>query len=132
VLDKIIPIFRAKGDITDPETGRDLIIELAKARTPNGKEYTISQTVMHDDPSPVSKDTETAKSWINDELAWDDVYSKKPTDYLEAIARGEVPRWDTVTSKYVYGNEATMSMGGSKGTYNDPQVNMDPDEDLPF
>ena len=132
VLDKIIPIFRAKGDITDPETGRDLIIELAKARTPNGKEYTIIQTVMHDDPSPVSKDAETAKSWINDELAWDDVYSKKPTDYLEAIARGETPRWDTVTGKYVYGDEATMSMGGSKGTYNDPQSGMDPDEDLPF
>ncbi len=30
VLDKIIPIWRAKGDITDPEKGRDLIIELAK------------------------------------------------------------------------------------------------------
>ena len=132
VLDKIIPIFRAKGDITDPETGRDLIIELAKARTPNGKEYTIIQTVMHDDPSPVSADDEKSKSWVNDELTWEDVYSKKPTDYLEAIARGEVPRWDTVTGKYVYGDEATMSMGGSKGTYNDPQSGMEPDEDLPF
>ena len=28
VLDKIIPIWRAKGDITDPNTGRDLIIQL--------------------------------------------------------------------------------------------------------
>lgn len=132
VLDKIIPIFRAKGDITDPETGRDLIIELAKAKTPKGKEYTIIQTVMFDDPSPVSTDADTAKTWVNDELTWEDVYSKKPTDYLEAIARGEVPRWDTVTGKYVYGDEATMSMGGSKGTYNDPQSGMEPDEDLPF
>jgi len=132
VLDKIIPIFRAKGDITDPETGRDLIIELAKAKTPKGKEYTIIQTVMFDDPSPVSADAEKGKSWVNDELTWEDVYSKKPTDYLEAIARGEVPRWDTVTGKYVYGDEATMSMGGSKGTYNDPQSGMEPDEDLPF
>jgi hypothetical protein len=87
---------------------------------------------MHDDPSPVSTDADTAKTWVNDELTWEDVYSKKPTDYLEAIARGEVPRWDTVTGKYVYGDEATMSMGGSKGTYNDPQSGMDPDEDLPF
>lgn len=132
VLDKIIPIFRAKGDITDPETGRDLIIELTKAKTPKGKDYTIIQTVMYDDPSPVSTDPETAKAWVNDELTWDDVYSKKPTEYLEAIARGEVPRWDTVTGKYVYGEEVTMSVGGSKGTYSDPQQDMEPDDDLPF
>lgn len=132
VLDKIIPIFRAKGDITDPETGRDLIIELTKAKTPKGKDYTIIQTVMYDDPSPVSTDAETAKAWVNDELTWDDVYSKKPTEYLEAIARGEVPRWDTVTGKYVYGEEVTMSVGGSKGTYSDPQQDMEPDDDLPF
>ena len=31
ILDKIIPIWRNKGDITDPLTGRDIILELTKA-----------------------------------------------------------------------------------------------------
>ena len=29
------------------------------------------------------------KRWVKDELTWEDVYSKKPVEYLEAIARGE-------------------------------------------
>lgn len=136
VLDKIIPIWRAKGDITDPEKGRDLIIELAKAKTPKGKDYTIIQTVMYDDPSQVHEDKSTMDSWINDELSWRDVYSKKPEDYLEAIARGETPRWDSDAGKYVYGDSSTgeMSMGGgtSASSYSDPQANAEPDEDMPF
>jgi len=86
VLDKIIPIWRAKGDITDPDKGRDIILELTKAKTPKGKEYTVIQTVMYDDPTPVHEDKETADTWVNDELTWRDVYSKKPVEYLEAIA----------------------------------------------
>lgn len=136
VLDKIIPIWRAKGDITDPEKGRDLIIELAKAKTPKGKDYTIIQTVMYDDPSPVHEEKDTMDSWINDELSWRDVYSKKPEDYLEAIARGETPRWDSDAGKYVYGDSSTseMSMGGGTSTssYVDPQANAEPDDDMPF
>ena len=137
VLDKIIPIWRAKGDITDPEKGRDLIIELAKAKTPKGKDYTIIQTVMYDDPTPVHEDKGTMDSWINDELSWRDVYSKKPEDYLEAIARGETPRWDSDAGKYVYGDSSTseMSMGGgtsASSSYVDPQANAEPDDDMPF
>jgi hypothetical protein len=132
VLDKIIPIWRAKGDITDANSGRDLIIELAKAKTPKGKEYTVIQTVMYDDPSPVHTDSETMDSWVKDELTWADVYSKKPTEYLEAIARGETPRWDSDLGKYVYGNSSSSSTTMGGGGYNDPQADADPDEDLPF
>jgi hypothetical protein len=134
VLDKIIPIWKAKGDITDPEKGRDLIIELAKAKTPKGKEYTIIQTVMYDDATPIHTDEPTGKSWVSDELTWRDVYSKKPTEYLEAIARGETPRWDSDKGGYVYGNSesAEMSMGGGSSSYSDPQAESEPDGDLPF
>jgi hypothetical protein len=134
VLDKIIPIWKAKGDITDPEKGRDLIIELAKAKTPKGKEYTIIQTVMYDDATPIHTDETTGKSWVSDELTWRDVYSKKPTEYLEAIARGETPRWDSDKGGYVYGNSesAEMSMGGGSSSYSDPQAESEPDGDLPF
>ena len=132
ILDKIIPIWRAKGDITDPDKGRDIILEMTKAKTPKGATYTVIQTIMYDDPSPVHEDKAISDSWVKDELTWADVYSKKPVDYLEAIARGETPRWDSDAGKYVYGNsvEETTSMGGAK--YTDPQSEDEPDGDLPF
>jgi len=130
ILDKIIPIWRAKGDITDPEKGRDLILELTKAKTPKGIEYTVIQTVMYDDPAPLHEDKEIMDSWVKDELTWKDVYSKKPVEYLEAIARGETPRWSSELGKYVYGDESgEMTMGG---TISDPQAGDEPDGDLPF
>lgn len=136
VLDKIIPIWRNKGDVTDAEKGRDLIIELAKAKTPKGKDYTIIQTIMYDDVQPLHEDKVQSDAWVNNELSWRDVYSKKPTDYLEAIARGETPRWDSEKGGYVYSDTTSeeMSMGGgsSASSYKDPQANAEPDEDMPF
>ena len=131
ILDKIIPIWRAKGDITDPDKGRDIILEMTKAKTPKGGTYTVIQTIMYDDPSAVHEDKKISDSWVNDELTWADVYSKKPVDYLEAISRGETPRWDSDAGKYVYGNsvEETMSVGGK---ISDPQSEDEPDGDLPF
>jgi hypothetical protein len=137
ILDKIIPIWKAKGDITDSDKGRDLILELTKAKTPKGAVYTVIQTVMYDDPTPTHEDAETMSEWINDELTWEDVYSKKPVEYLEAIARGETPRWDSEKGGYVYSNNevAETSIGGSKPKAEpkvDPQVNDEIDEELPF
>ena len=110
-----------------------MIIELRKEKSNTGKEYTAIQTIMHDDPSPLHSDAQIQKEWLADELTWSDVYSKKPIEYLEAISRGETPKWDSNQNKYVYGNstEAETSMGGAP-TYEDPQVNAEPDEDLPF
>jgi hypothetical protein len=133
ILDKIIPIWKAKGDITDAEKGRDLIVELTKAKTPAGKEYTVVQTVMYDDPSPLHADDSIMKEWLEDELTWTNVYSKKPVEYLEAIARGETPVWDSEQKKYVYGEAVSMTMGGgSSSSVADPQASADVDEDLPF
>lgn len=138
ILDKIIPIWRNKGDITDPENGRDLIIELTKTKTPKGKEYTAVSTIMYDDPGPVHTDKDQAKEWINDELTWTDVYSKKPVEYLEAIARGETPKWDSEKGGYVYGDSTVSeeSYGGSRssssGKMVDPQEDADVDTELPF
>ena len=141
ILDKIIPIWRNKGDITDPEKGRDLIIELSKQKTPKGAAYTTVSTIMYEDAAPIHEDMKVLKGWVENEMTWLDVYSKKPVEYLESIARGEVPRWDSDKGGYVYGNneEGTQSFGGystpstpSTPTYSDPQVNSEPDEDLPF
>lgn len=139
ILDKVIPIWKAKGDITDPENGRDLILELTKAKTGKGTTYTVIQTVMYDDPSPISKDENQLTDWVSDEMTWEDVYSKKPVEYLEAIARGETPRWDSEKGGYVYSNDETaeLSMGGSSKTKSineieDPQMADEVDGDLPF
>ena len=137
ILDKIIPIWRNKGDITDPENGRDLIIELAKSKTPKGKEYTTVSAIMYEDQAPVSADKDQAKEWVNDELTWTDVYSKKPVEYLEAIARGETPKWDSEKGGYVYGDASVSeeTIGGTKSSskkIEDPQADADVDSDLPF
>ena len=138
ILDKIIPIWKAKGDITDPDNGRDLILELTKAKTPKGATYTVIQTVMYDDPAPISKDTDQMADWVVNEMTWEYVYSIKPVEYLEALARGETPRWDSEKGGYAYSNNETseVSIGGTKSVsiteVADPQKNDEVDEDLPF
>jgi hypothetical protein len=135
ILDKIIPIWKQKGDITDANEGRDLIVELSKAKTPSGIEYTVVKTIMYDDPAPIHSDKSQMKEWMEDELTWQDVYSQKPVEYLEAIARGETPVWDTELKKYVYGDDVEVTLGGSVSSdskVSDPQAGMDVDEDLPF
>ena len=135
ILDKLIPIFRAKGDVTDPTKGRDIILEMTKAKTPKGAAYTVIQTIMYDDPAPIHEDKEMVDSWVNDELTWADVYTKKPVEYLEAIAKGETPRWDSEKGGYVYGNSdaGEVSFGGkSTPTYLDDSNDNEIDSELPF
>ena len=135
ILDKLIPIFRAKGDVTDSQKGRDIILEMTKAKTPKGATYTVIQTIMYDDPAPLHENKDTAESWLNDELTWADVYSKKPVEYLEAIAKGETPRWDSEKGGYVYGNSDSgeVVLGGkSTPTYLDDSDDFEPSGDLPF
>jgi hypothetical protein len=138
ILDKIFPLFKNKGDITDTQKGRDLIITLGLTKAGNGKEYTAITSIIPEDITPLSNDNDTVNSWINDELTWADVYSKKPEEYLEMIAKGEVPKWDVETKKYVsnLSEETTlMSPSTSKSepiVYVDPQDDADIDGDLPF
>ena len=138
ILDKIIPIWKQKGDVTDANEGRDLIVDLSKSKTPSGIEYTVVKTIMYDDPSPIHTDAAQMKEWVEDELTWQDVYSQKPVEYLEAIARGETPVWDSELKKYVYGDDTETTFGGASESVtkteevSDPQANAEVDDDLPF
>ncbi len=136
VIDKIFPIFRNKGDITDTEKGRDLILSLTLTKAGTGKEYTVINSVIPEDAGPLHEDSNVAKTWLDDELTWSDVYSKKGEDYLEMVARGEVPRWDSDSKKWVSNltTEETIGGGASKSTTPvvDPQEDDDVDGDLPF
>ena len=138
ILDKIIPIWKAKGDVTDASEGRDLIIELSKAKTPKGIEYTVVQTVMYDDPGTIHEDESQMKEWMENDSTWNDVYAQKPTEYLDAIARGETPVWNSDLKKFVYGDDSSQTtLGGSKDSgkseeSTDGQSEQKADDNLPF
>ena len=140
VMDKIIPIFQKRGDVTDTKQGRDLTLMLKSVPLPNGKgNYTVVSMVLAEDPSPLSTDESKTKEWVGNTETYKDVYSQKPVEYLEAIARGETPVWDTDLKKYVYGDsQETINMGGTNPTQPtnntpvDPQAGQESDSDLPF
>jgi hypothetical protein len=145
ILDKIIPIWKNKGDVTDPSVGRDLILSLSLVKAPNGKEYTNVASIMYDDPTPISTDAAQQSEWTDNVMTWEDVYAKKPEEYLEAIAQGHEPRWSSEAGKYVYGDgENIVEISGGTSTttkvettptqvkIEDTQANAKVDEDLPF
>jgi hypothetical protein len=141
VYDKLIPLFRNKGDITDPLKGRDLILNLNLSKAGNGRDYTTITQIIPEDPSPLHEDKSVADSWINDPLIWSDVYSKKPEEYLEMVATDQNPKWDSVTGKWVSTSSGEEKIGGSnkqeqvqsqEQDYVDPQEGFTEDEELPF
>jgi hypothetical protein len=134
VLDKIFPIFRNKGDITNAETGRDLILSLALTKSGNGKEYTTINSIIPEDSGVLHTDADVAKTWLEDELTWSDVYAKKGEDYLELVARGEAPRWDSDQKRYVSSSTSDEVIASPKTSTPvvDPQEEDDIDGDLPF
>ena len=134
IMDKVFPIFRNKGDITNSETGRDLILSLALTKSGNGKEYTTINSIIPEDAGVLHTDADVAKTWLEDELTWSDVYAKKGEDYLELVARGEAPRWDSDQKRYVSSSTSDEVIASPKSSTPvvDPQEEEDVDGDLPF
>ncbi len=133
VFDKLLPLFKNKGDITDPKQGRDLIITLGITKSGNGKDYTTITSIIPDDMTPLHTDTEISNSWINDELKWTDVYSKKPEEYLEMVAKGETPKWDSVNKKFISSSEENIILTGKHEPILDLQEDVISDDyELPF
>jgi hypothetical protein len=132
IIDKIFPIFQKKGDITDVETGRDITLFLTLTKSGNGKEYTSINSVMPEDPSPLHTDPTQVSVWVNEETVWSDVYSKKPEEYLEMVAKGETPRWDSDTKKWVSNSQGEEVFKAPSAPIEDPQEDDDADENLPF
>lgn len=134
--DKIYPIFESKGDITDIEKGRDITLQLTK-KSYNGRKYTDITAVIPEDPSPLTNDADKLKAWLEHDTEWRDVYSKKPLEYLEAIARGDVPRYDPVRGEMVYETpdaktEERTEVGATQQVVMDPQADEEVSGDLPF
>lgn len=134
ILDKIFPIFQKKGDITDIQKGRDLILFLTLTKSGTGKEYTTINSIIPEDASSLHQDESVSKLWVEDELVWSDVYSKKPEEYLEMVAKGEVPRWDVEGKKWVSNSQSEETIGSPKKStqIDDPQDEEGSSDDLPF
>lgn len=134
ILDKIFPVFQKKGDITDPTKGRDLTLFLTLTKSGTGKEYTTINSIIPEDASPLHEDDNMSKTWLDDELTWSDVYSKKPEEYLDMVAKGEVPRWDVDSKKWVSNSQSEETIGSPKKTttIEDPQDEEESSDDLPF
>lgn len=97
-LDKIYGVLQAVNkDITDPTTGRDLLVMIARDQG----NRPVVQSISHVDPTPLSEDADLAKEWLSDERTWEDVYSVKPYEYLEIVVKGGVPTWDKDAKKWV-------------------------------
>jgi len=97
-LDKIIPLFTKKGDITNPRDGRDLTIILGR----DNKNFTKITSIMSEDPTVLTDPkSPQAKEWMNDTMSWKDVYSAQPLEYVQLIADGETPVWDKNLGKFI-------------------------------
>ena len=97
VQDKLMPLFKLKGDITDAREGRDIII--TTNRNENG--WSVVSSIMADDATILTSDTTQANDWFNNEETFRDVYSKKSLEYLDIVAKNMTPVWDSEQSKYV-------------------------------
>ena len=97
IMDKIIPLFKLKGDISDPREGRDIIITTGR----NDKNFSVVNSIMADDVAILTKDKEKANDWFGNEETHKDVYSKKPLEYLEIVATNKTPIWDSEQKKFV-------------------------------
>jgi hypothetical protein len=146
-MDKLIPVFQQKGDITDAREGRDIIITTGR----NDKGYSVVQSIMPDDVSILTNDKEKANEWYNNEETHRDVYSKKSEEYLNIVATNKTPVWDSEQSKYVaeedreeketasleeeinlMGNGSEHIFGSDTSNNDDVDNGDDSDDELPF
>lgn len=127
ILDKIMATAKLLGeDITNAETGRDLILNIVRVKNPRGGTYPTVNSVQAFDKTPLSQDAELAMSWAKDPKTWQDVYSVKGYDYLKIVVLGKVPMWDKKQEKFVPKDELEASKGEEEDSSNelDSQISM--------
>ena len=98
VMDKLIPLFKLKGDITDPREGRDITLMVGR----DNKGYAKITSILTEDVDILTDPkSPQAKEWMGDTMSWKEVYKAQPLDYVQLIADGETPQWDKNLSKFV-------------------------------
>ena len=109
VYDKLMTLYNQRRDeakqngrdgysIFDLMNGRDIEIKLTYVES-TGK--TTMDIIDSGFETPLSRDIEQANAWIQDTKTWRDIYALKNYDYLEIVAEGGVPTYDTAQNKWV-------------------------------
>lgn len=147
IMDKIHGLINAiKKDITDVNTGRDIVLTINR----NQNNVPVVSAIASLDASLLSEDATKVAEWTSDSRTWEDVYSVKNYEYLEIVVGGEVPVWDKEAKKFVAksgvkaeggdGLEAELTMGvenvkaGVQAATNTTAVTTEAEaeDDLPF
>lgn len=113
VMDKLKPILqdyldRYQKDFMSPIDGTDLAITVGDARTPAGRSFKDITSIQTREPSPLHEDVYVAKSWLEDNSTWRDVFKPRkapnitPYQYLEMLAKGIDPYFDDTNKKWVF------------------------------
>jgi hypothetical protein len=135
-LDKIIPLFTKRGDITDPREGRDVTLIIGR----DNKGYAKITSIMGED-STVLTDPKSAqaKEWMGDTMTWKEIYKAQPLDYVQLIADGETPMWDKNLEKFVAkgdeDSETSVKSSNNKEKASvkaSPMVDDEHDDEEPF
>lgn len=93
IFDKIMGIVKAKKeDISDPEKGRDLVLNLTR----NRQGFVTVSSIIDREPSPIFDDEDAKNEWLNtnNEITWKEAYSIKNKEYLEILVTGGIPAYD--------------------------------------
>lgn len=122
VYDKIMGLMAAiKKDVTNADTGRDLVISINK----NQNDAAIVSSIASLDPSPLSENAEQRAEWLGDGSVWQDVYATKNYEFLEIVVMGGVPVWDKEAKKFVDKNAVGKKEGkGNSDNDGDSEITM--------
>jgi len=117
--DKMVSIFKAKGDISHAENGRDLIINIVR----DHKNNCVVSNIIDCDKSPALDDLSKFNEYVNDPRTWEDVYAVKDYEYLSIIVTGGTPVYDKENKMWV--DKATMpDVEGSDADSDDDEIVM--------
>lgn len=96
------------GDITDPETGRDIRITCSKAP---GKQYATTEVRPRGKDSPLAEDASQSKNWLDNVPDVNDLFELKSYDELERIVNAwlQGDEDDDSTGTYHHSSQSTSS-----------------------
>lgn len=133
-------------NLYDSFKGRDIILTISGSdnEKDNKTSITVTQALSQ---TPISKDEQTMREWINDEKKWSDVFVVKPYEYLSIISTGEIPWFDRETGKWIpkavadekrdaanarIEAEVDAQVSNAEASVNEMFIDDKDEEDLPF
>jgi hypothetical protein len=146
-LDKLMKCIGAvKHDIVDPETGRDVNVEIGR----NQFNIPVVTSITYPlESTKLTEDADLAEVWLTDTRTWEDVYSVRDYNYLAIVVKGEVPVWSKEKEGFVakssledntpsqeneeFDSELTLGGNTEKETVTSIETTSnEEDDDLPF